>query len=242
MNLAYYKAGEAFDSVIDGDDFEQVALVVNKKVIRTKEFTLSGDGLDTEDNAGFAKVAFGLPLDDISDVKQFGDSYYLIRVIKKIKPVIQGFDIVKARVVKELAAKLQKEKAKQDAKLYLTKAVSAKSLDQLVKEYPKLKLRSTNLFARNDNIRGVGNSSEFTQASFSLNENNKIYPEIIETSSGYSIIGFKEKKIPDDSEISKNLKTVKNEIIWKKQTQSYQAWVNELKKHSKINYNPEALN
>jgi len=89
QNFAYDKAGEAFDAVIDGDDFEQVALIANKKIIKTKEFSMNGEGLDIVDNTGFASAAFGLSVDDISDVKQFGDAYYLIKPVLKIEPVVQ---------------------------------------------------------------------------------------------------------------------------------------------------------
>jgi len=125
--------------------------------------------------------------------------------------------------------------------LYITKANDEKTLDQLAKEH-HLKVKSTNLFTRNSTIEGVGNSPEFIQAGFLLNQNNKIHSEIIETPAGYYIIGFKEKKFPEESEILENLKTVKNEISWRKQTQSYQAWINELKKNSEINYDPQILN
>jgi len=212
QNFAYDKAGEAFDAVIDGDDFEQVALIANKKFTTTREFTIAGDGLDMADNAEFAKAAFNLSLDDISDVKQLGDSYYLIKVIKKIAPVVQEFDLVKDRVTKELTAKLQIEKARQDARSYLAKALDANALDQLARE-GHLKLKSTKLFTRNSRIEGIGNSPEFIRASFSLNKKNKIYSKIIEASSGFYVIGFKEKKVPATSEILQNLKTVKNEII-----------------------------
>jgi len=88
----------------------------------------------------------------------------------------------------------------------------------------------------------VGNSPEFVKASFLLNKNNKIHPEIIEVSSKYYVIGFKEKKLPEESEIIENIKTIKDEIAWNKQSQYYQAWINELKNQSKINYDPEVLN
>ena len=241
QNFAYDKAGEAFDAVIDGDDFEQVSLIANKKIIKTKEFSMNGEGLDIVDNTGFASAAFGLSVDDISDVKQFGDAYYLIKPVLKIEPVVQELDLVKDRILKELTAKLQKEQAKKEAQLYITKANDEKTLDQLAKEH-HLKVKSTNLFTRNSTIEGVGNSPEFIQAGFLLNQNNKIHSEIIETPAGYYIIGFKEKKSPEESEILENLKTVKNEISWRKQTQSYQAWINELKKNSEINYDPQILN
>ncbi|WP_457554088.1 peptidylprolyl isomerase [Desulfobacula sp.] len=241
QNLAYYKSGEAFDAVIDGDDFDQVALIVKKKLFTTKEFDIQGNGLDIDDNQGFAKACFSLPKDDISDVKKFGDSYYLIRVVKKIEPALQALDLVKDRVTDDLTRKLQIEQAKKDAQLVVAKTSDAKTLNELAKEYHAT-LKTTELFTRNSQIKEVGNSPEFIQASFSLNENNKIYPEIIEISSRYYIIGFKEKKIPEESEILENIKAIKNEVNWKKQSQSYRAWITQLKHNSKINYNPKALN
>jgi len=240
QNLAYDKAGEAFDAVIDGDDFEQVALIANKKIMETKEFSITGEGLDIADNTGFARAAFELSLDDISDVKQLGDAYYLIKPILKIEPVVQALDLVQDRILKELTAKLQKEQAKKEAQLCITKLNDKKTLDQLAEEHD-LNVKSTNLFTRNSAIEGVGNFPEFNQAGFSLNQNNKIYSKTIETPAGYYIIGLKEKKFPEEFEILENLKNIKNEISWKKQTQSYQAWINELKKHSEINYDPQLL-
>jgi peptidyl-prolyl cis-trans isomerase D len=241
QNLAYYKAGEAFDAVVDGDDFEQVGLISNKKLITTKAFDISGKGLEIGDNTGFAKAAFALPLDDISDVKQLGNDYYLINVVKKIAPVLQALDLVKDRVLNELTLELQIKKAKEDAQLSMTKATDAQTIDQLAKN-SSLTLKSTELFTRNSRVEEVGNSPEFIQASFSLNETNKIYPEIIEVLSKYYIIGLKEKKLPEEAEILENINTVKNEINWSKKSQSYLAWINELKKHSKIHYDPEILN
>jgi len=97
QNMAYYKAGEAFDAVIDGDDFEQVALIANKKLVSTKDFDINGNGLEIEDNKGFANEAFSLTLDTISDVKEIGDSYYLIKVVKKIDPEFQNLDLFPRR-------------------------------------------------------------------------------------------------------------------------------------------------
>lgn len=241
QNLAYYKAGEAFDAVIDGDDFEQVALIVNKKLVTTKDFDINGKGLEIEDNKGFATAAFSLALDAISDVKEIGGSYYLIKVVKKIEPALQAFDLVKDKVLSELTQKLQIKKAKEDAQLIVSKTSDEKTLEKLAKDN-LLTLKSTELFTRNSRVEEVGNSPEFVQASFLLNENNKIHPEIIEVSSKYYVVGFKEKKIPEESEIIENIKTIKDEITWNKQSQYYQAWIDELKSQSKINYDPEILN
>jgi peptidyl-prolyl cis-trans isomerase D len=246
LNLAYYKAGEAFDSVVDGDDFEQVALIVGKKVVETKAFQLDGAGLEIADNAGFARAAFELSIGNISDVKQFGESYYLLKVVDRIEPVQQTIDIVKEKIVTELTATLQREKAKEEASLYLAKAKVTKSLENIIPETKisdnKVEVKSTKLFKRNGSIEGVGNSSKIIQASFTLNKTDKIYSTLVETPFGYYILGFKEKKMPAESEITENLKTVKEEIKFKKQSQAFQEWLVELKKHNKITYNTQILN
>ena len=240
QNLAYDRAGEAFDAVVDGDDFEQVALIAKKKVLKTKAFDINGNGLDMAENIEFARTAFELSLDAISDVKQFGDNYYLINIVEKITPVVQDLAVVKDRITKELSLKLQKEAAEKQAQAMLSKAKVAPSLAQLAIEQ-KLTLKTTPLFARTGGVEGVGNSSDFIQAGFSLNETKRLYPEIVETSSGYYILGFKETKMPEEADILKNMKTMKAEISWKKQTQSFQAWMTELKKHYEIKYDPEML-
>ncbi len=241
QNSAYLKAGEAFDAVVDGDDFEQVARVAGKKIIETGEFNISGKGLDMLDNKDFAKTAFDLTAGNISDVKQIGESYYLIKLVKKIEPVVQELDQVKETVIKDLTANLQKLKAKEDAQFYLGKAKDANTLPQLAKDN-NLEIKATPLFSRNGKIEDIGNSSEFIQAGFSLNENKKIFPEIVETGLGYYLIGFKEKKLPGDSEISENMKNLKNQIAIRKQNQLFQAWISELKKKYTIHYDPQILN
>lgn len=241
QGLAYQKAGEAFDAVIDGDDFEQVAKIVGSQIIQTGEFTRSGEGLDMSGNKDFANVAFDLTVDNISDIKQIGDSFYLIKAVKKIEPAAQDLDQVKEKLVGDLKEKLQRAKAKEDAKLYIEKLKDVITLDKLAK-VSNAELRNTQLFSRNGAIEDFGQSREFIEAGFSLNDKKPIYPEIIETAQGYYLIGLKEKKIPDENEISENLKNLKNEIFWRKQSQFFQAWLNEIKKHYSIQYDPQFLN
>ena len=193
------------------------------------------------DSAGFALAAFELALDDISDVKQFGDSYYVMKVIKKIDPVVLEFDKVKSRAVNELKLKFQKEKAKEQASIYLAKAIESKNIEQLAKDN-SLNFKSTKLFTRNGYIKDIGSSQEIIKAGFSLNSENKIYPEIIENSLGFFIVQFKERTLPEESDITENIKTLKEQILKNKQAQSYQAWMENLRAQNKITYNSQILN
>lgn len=241
QNLAYYKAGEAFDAVIDGDDFEQVALISGKKVQQTNAFGVDGRGLQIAEAVGFAQEAFGLELDSISDVKQLGEDYYLIKVVEKIDPAVQAFDLVKDMVKKDLIKKMRIEKSREDAEKAAGKAVKNKSLIPAAGK-SDLEIKSTKLFARNGSIEGVGNLPAFSKAAFSLNTEGEIYPEMIESPNGFYVIAFKERKMPEDKDIEANLDTVKNELKWRKQLQSYQTWITELKKQYDIQYDPNLLN
>ena len=217
-----------------------MALIANKKIVTTSEFSVDGNGLSFSDNAGFAKAAFDLIKDDISDVKQFGDSYYLTKIIKRVEPVVLAIDLVRERIFNELKVKLQKEKAKEQAQIYLTKAISSKDIEKLSKEN-SLKFKSTKLFIRNENIPEIGDSTEFIKASFSLNKEQSVYPEMVENSLGYFVIQFKEKKLPEESEILENMESLQEQLLRNKQTQSYQTWIAQLREQNKITYNTQFL-
>ncbi len=240
-NSAYYAAGEAFDSVIDGDDIEQVALLSNKKVLTTNEFTIDGEGLNIENSLGFAQTAFDLALENISDVKQLGESYYLIKVVEIIDPAVQELKSVYNKVSNDLMAQLQDEKAKEDAGRFTETAYQEKSLKQIEKKY-QLDTNSTKLFTRSSSVENIGNSPDFLQASFSLTKNEPVYSKPVKIPEGYCIIAFKEMSLPDESEIEKNLETIKGNISYQKQTTAFQTWLAELKKGYKIKYDPKILN
>ncbi len=241
QNAAYLKAGEAFDAVIDGDDLDQVARISGKPVMETGEFSISGEGLDMPDGQEFAEIAFELANDNISDVKQIGNSYYLIKVVQKIDSTVLDLDQAKDKVIQDLTENLRQAKAKEEARLYLEKTKETQSLAQIAKDN-RLELKTTPLFSRNGTIEDIGNSPEFIQAGFSVNENQKIFPEIIEAPTGYYLVGFKEKKIPSDSEMTENMTDLKQQIAQRKQSQAFQSWITELKKRYTIEYDPQLLN
>ncbi|MFH2091106.1 MAG: SurA N-terminal domain-containing protein [Pseudomonadota bacterium] len=240
QNLAYAQADKAFEAVIDGEEFEQIARIVNKKPFETNAFSIQGEGLPISDNLGFAKAAFELDLNDISNVKELNDAYYLIQVVEKIAPQDQALDIVKEQVTADLTQKMQKEAAKKDAQAIIEKLKTSATLEAIAQEN-KLSLQTTKLFSRSESVEEAGRSQEFVQAGFSLNLSHKIYPDIIETPDGYFVIGFNKEQFPEESELMNNLESVKLEISRKKQAQSYQAWLAELKKQHDIVYNSKLI-
>lgn len=241
QSLAYYQAGEAFDSIVDGDDFEQVAMITQRKVMSTPFFMQNGDGLNLEDSAEFAQAAFSQPNDDISDVKQLGANYYLIKVVETIEPKIQPLETVKESIVLTLTSKLQKETAKKAAQALSKKAAAVDSIEQLAKEN-KLSLVSTDLFTRNQPVKGIGNSPELIKAAFALDRENTIHPGVLEVGQNFYIIGFKEKQVPEDAKVMETLEKTKEQVAYMKQGQNFLSWIEELKTKTNIHINSEFLN
>ncbi len=241
QNMAYSQADEAFELVIDGDDLEQVSRVIDKPLVVTQPFSGRGEGLDLDDPAGFAKAAFALEMNDISDVIQLGDAYLLINVVEKIEPADQPLAVVKERVAADLKRQMQKDRAKKEAGAVAEKIESVESIQTLAQLF-NLELKTTKAFVRNDFIEDVGSSPDFIAAAFSLNESNPLHPDLIETDSGIFIIGLNRIELPQESEITAGLKEIKQEITWRKQTQYFQEWLAQLKAQHEIVYDPDMVN
>ena len=241
QNMAYYKAGEAFDGVIDGDTLEQIALLTEKQVRSTDVFDQNGNGLDMEQAADFAGAAFSLEEQQISDVKQIGNAYFLIKVVETIDPVQLPLDKVQESIIDTLGQKLRRTAAQKKAQELLAAAQSAENL-AAVAQKNNMTLSSTEMFARNDSIQKVGRSAEFTSAAFDLTPENPLFPEVLETDQGFFIIAFKEKQVPTSDEIRQNLPGIRQQLLQTKQGQYYQAWINELKENSKIEIDPQFIN
>ncbi|MBU2429401.1 MAG: hypothetical protein KKH99_01805, partial [Proteobacteria bacterium] len=64
----------------------------------------------------------------------------------------------------------------------------------------------------------------------------------IETPKGYYIIGLKQIEKPKEAQIVENLKSVKDELLWKKSSIAFESWLTELKKNYEIDYDPNILN
>ncbi len=240
QNMAYYKAGEAFDAVIDGDTLEQIALLTQKEVVDTGFFDQNGSGLDLKQAADFADAAFVLEKQQISDVKQIGNAYFLIKVVETMDPDQLPLEAVRERIRETLEKQLRMAAAETKAQELLAKAQSAENLTAFAHK-KNLTLSATEGFTRNDFIPEVGRSADFTSAAFDLTPTQPLCPRVLKTDQGFYIIGFKEKQVPGPEEIQKNLAEVKQQLLQAKQGQYYQAWINELREKSEIEIDPQFM-
>ena len=240
-NLAFDAAGKAFDAIVDGDDLEQAGLITGKEVLEAGPFTMKGPDGEFKDRAMFAQTAFELDAGEISDIKEIGDAYIIMKPVERIEPAVLAYEDVKDRVKTELKAKLQNDKAREAAAAFLESVKKAESFKSAAEE-KGLTLKDTALFSKNSNIPEIGRSPEFTSAAFKLSDKNRLYSEVIKAGSNYYVISFKEKKIPDEAEIKKNIDDVKKRLIQTKQGRTYAAWLQAMKDKSDIQIQEGILN
>jgi len=193
------------------------------------------------DKAGFARAAFELNNEVISDVLQLGEDYYLIKVLETVPPVVQAFDAVKDLVKEDFLAMLRNEAAKKDAAQAAELAYKNQNIAKAGKIH-QLDPLTTPLFSRNAAIEKIGSVPEFSEAGFSLSADNQIYPEVVAHDDRFYVIGFNRQEIPDEHEIEQGLEAAKNEIAMQKKSQALQAWMAELKTQYDIQYDARMLN
>ncbi len=231
--LAYDAAGKAFDAVIDGDDLEQVALIVNKKVQQTPAFTQNGKGLKMPSSQAFAHKVFELSSETISDVIQLGNRYYLIQITEVIDPVTLPLDEVKDRIISQLKAQEQKNMAKKTAGQILEKAASGTSLEELAAQH-KMQVASTGLFSRRDQVPQIGAGQNLTQTAFALTKEKPLCDKVMETAKGFVIMRFKTREVPSQEEMDSRLEGIKTQLTQLQKRNYYQEWLKSLRSKASI--------
>jgi peptidyl-prolyl cis-trans isomerase D len=237
---AYYKAEDAFDAVIDGDPLEQVGLMTQKEVRTTDAFDAQGNGLELNNAPGFAQAAFEIQPQQISDIRQIGDDYFLIKVTETIEPVQLPLEAVADQITQELEGKFRVTAAETRAKELIEAAKTAGNLEKTALGNNRT-VSTTDWFTRNGPVQEVGRSEAFINAAFSLTPENPLHPDVLQTDQGFFIIAYNDQKSPEENEIQENLTDIKSQLLQAKQGQYFQAWINELREKSDIEINSRLI-
>jgi len=237
-NLAYDHAESVADLTNSGDDLVYNAKSNSMTLKTTVFFTRTGPGNIVKNPDKFAAAAFELAENELSEVKDLDDGYYIIEMLEKIPAKIDDLQNVKQKVKKDLINKIQREKAEKDAGEFHTAVKNGVSLDDQSKKL-KLTLETTDFFKRTDSIPKIGAENKIIEAAFSLSSENRLAPEVLQGAKGYYIIQFKEKKEPVAAEfVSEKEKTIES-LLQKKKNMTFEAWLANVKNNSQITIDQE---
>lgn len=231
-------AEAAYDASYAGDDLDTIAAQRNLSVFETDHFTQEGPVKGIQNSSQFASVAFNLADNEISDIQDFGDGYYLLEVIDKIPSTIPEFDTVKEKVKSEWIKEEQNELARASANELLNDLKNGQSFDDVARKF-ELEPKHTAFFKRSASIQDIGYEPDINQVAFELSEANPLPAEAIGSQKGYYVISFRERKAPPADQFDSQKAQIKQRLLQQKQFRTFDAWLLDTKSKAEISIEDE---
>ncbi len=232
-SLAYDKAEAFYETTMEGDKLSEIGKHAELDVKVTSWFTASGAESGISDPKKFADAAFNLPLNEMSDIQDLKDGYYILQVIEKDPGKIPDLATVQETVKADLIKEKQASAAENEAKKLLT-SLKEKDSAGLSAEEKKLTFKSTGYFKRNEAIPEIGWENEISQAAFALFKEKQPAENVIKGRKGYYVIRLKDRRLPDVAEYDKEKGTLKETLLSQKKFQALDEWLKQVKKESEI--------
>lgn len=231
--LALEDAETASDAVYEGHDLDSIATQRNLAIQETDHFSQRNPAKGVKNGSRFAAVAFELPENEISDIQDFGDGYYLLEVVDKIPGEIPEFAGVKDKVRKDWVRQEQDAMAKADANNFLTELKSGTSFAEVAQKIG-LEPKQTEFFKRDGSIPDIGNEPEISQVAFKLSEANRFADEAIGSQKGYYAISLRDRKSAPTDQFEAQKAEIKQRLLQQKQFRTFDAWLLDTKSNAEI--------
>ena len=227
--LAYDKAEAFYETTLEGDILADVGKEMGLAVKMTGLFSMTGPEKDIQSQKAFADAAFTLSLNQISEIQDFEDGYYILQVVEVIPGKIPGLGAVKETVTKDLMKEQQANLAEEKAKALLAKLKSDPTTDT-----NDVIFKSTDYFKRNDQIPDIGWENEISQAVFGLSSAQPLLENVVKGKNGFYVIRLKDRRLPDSQGFDKERKLLQETLINQKKLRAFNSWIAEKRKNSEI--------
>jgi len=245
-NRAYDAAENFYDTIYD-DPLTSAAKASGISAVVTDFFGRRGPTTLFRDSYSFARKAFELENNQVSDIVGLDKGYYIIQLLEKQEPFVQKLVVVQDRVEKDLRKDRQLKFAFNDALTCLKSITTTSetesttqtsknetSLTQTAIAGPECSFTSTGFFKRNEAIPEIGQEEEINKAAFDLTQSNPVGYTVYKGYKGYYVIRLKDQKKPEDKEFEDSLMSVKDTIRQNRESRFFDDWIKRLKMNSKI--------
>lgn len=240
QNLAYDRAEQFYERCFEKDDLVNNAKILELAVMETGAFSRRGPDALGSDQGTFATAAFALQTDEISDIQDIGDRYYLIQPTEIIDAAVPEMDAVKERVEVDLTKKMQSDKAREDAEAMSADLDAGKPFEESSAGYG-ISVKQTGLFTRNASIPEIGSDPTFTEAAFQLSSAGSTSDRPVQGSAGYYLLRLSERKIPAADGFETEKDGISSMLLRQKQRTVTQDWIDARKTDSQVSIEKEYL-
>lgn len=198
---ARQKAEDILKKLKAGADFAETA----KKESQDTASAINGGSLGWFQHGAmvpeFEKVAFSLPVAQMSDVVKTQFGYHIIKVLDKHSAGVPTLEEVKDKIEPILKQQKAQQQAQKLADEAYDDAKGAAGIDGAAARH-NLQVITTDWFARTDSLPGIGTSPEFMDAAFITKQGAP--PQEVGTQQGYVIFqltGIKPPATPSFEEV-----------------------------------------
>jgi peptidyl-prolyl cis-trans isomerase D len=232
-NLAYDEAEAVYDATFEGQNLVDIAQERDLKILTTELFTQKSPPQEIKNAAPFASAAFSLPINEVSDVQEFGDGYYLMEVVDKVPSKVPELKAVEDKVKKDVIKEKQDAKVLAEANTFLTELKNGQPFVTASQKF-KLAPKKTGFFKRNGSIPTIGYEAEIARTAFKLSDHNQLPGEPIKGQKGYYVIRFRQRQEPASNGFEKEKAAIKDRLLQQKTFKTIEAWLNRIKSESQI--------
>jgi peptidyl-prolyl cis-trans isomerase D len=232
-NQAYDEAEAVYDATFEGQNLANIAQERDLKILTTELFTQKSPPKEIKNASRFASAAFNLPINEVSDVQEFGDGYYLMEVVDKVPSKVPELKAVEDKVKKDVIKEKQDAKALSEANTFLTELKNGQAFVTVSQKF-KLASKKTGFFKRNDSIPTIGYEAEIARTAFKLSDHNQLPGEPIKGQKGYYVIRFRKRQKPALNSFEKEKAAIEERLLQQKKFKTLEAWLNRIKSESQI--------
>ncbi len=232
-NLAYDDAEALADAAAGSADLGQAAAARRMEALTTEFFSRRQPAAGIDPAAEFVQAAFQLPANEVSEVLELGEDYYVLQIVEQRPARVPELAAVEARVRQDLIREKQTEQAGQAARALLGDLKAGVASDPAAKKMGAT-VETTDFFKRSGSAPAVGLAPEVVRAAFELSEREPLPAEPVKTSEGYTVIRFRERKPPAPEGLAAEREQIRSRLLQQKKTEAWGAWLEQLRQASTI--------
>jgi len=235
------RADDAFYSLFRSRDLEGFAREKNLQ-IKTTGFFKEGDEIpEIGKNPSFYSSAFSLKVGEISPVVIIPPNFYILKLLDKKDSRIPSLEEVKEEVRRKIIGMKCEEKARQVAEDLLSQIRAGKSMKELARDRG-IQMEETGFFTRAGGmVPKIGPVGEFMTTLSSLTEKSRSPKEVLRTKDGYFVVRLSALEPADQSKFSSVKMDLQKRLLYQKQEESFQDWLQQLRAKAKIEINKDVL-
>lgn len=231
--LAFDRAEQIYDACYEAGNISDVARINQLKVHETGLFLRNGPIKGIKQQEKFAKTAFALNDNQVSEPLELSDGYYILELIAKEPARIPELKTVKEKVMQDVIQARKEDLAKKDAEEFLNDLRGGTEFQRAASSR-KLKAKCTDFFGRFGAIPGIGSEPDIREASFSLSTSKPFPDGVIKGKQGYYVLQFKARHEVDEKEFEGKKSEITSSLLIQKRQSAIGEFLAQLREKSEI--------